>query len=150
MSEADKRTERHVLALMAAAEFLMEAKAPPKMITPLFEIIGDLMDASVMSWTQGQSGKKPQKVTHRFAMAAFAAAVTVLKKERGVEAAIADIATANNISRKAIKNFRDRINRGRSDSVTSKAYKEWLAQYEGKSKREIMLRLRVHAQRICT
>jgi len=147
--EADKRIERYVLALDAAADFLLAAHAPVEMITTLREIIDHLLDARVAEWTRDQPGKKPQMFTHRIAMAAFAAAVTVLKKDRGVEGAIADVATANNISRNAIKNFRDRLNRGRSDDLSNKAYKVYLATYEGKSKTEIMLSLRVHAEKIC-
>jgi integrase len=136
--EADKGTERHLLALDATADFLLAAHAPPEMVTPLWEIIDYLVDAMVAEWTRDQPGRKPQRFTHRIAMAAFAAAVTVLKKDRSVEGAIADIAIANNISRKAIKNFRDRLNRGRSDDLSNKAYKVMLANYEGKSRAEIM------------
>lgn len=150
MSEADDRTERHVRALVAAAVFLIQAKAPSETISALIEIIDDLLDTSAMSWTVGHPGKKPQKFTHRVAMARFAAAVTVLKRERGIEGAIADVATANNISRKGIKTFRDRLNRGRADYPSSMAYKSALADYESKSKAEIMLNLRVWAKRICT
>jgi len=75
------------------------------------------------------------------ALAAFAAAVTVLKKKNGVEAAIANVALPHRVDRKEIKNFRDRLNRGRTDPMSDHMYRSYLADYESMTTAEIMVDL---------
>ena len=54
---------------------------------------------------------------------------------------IAEIATPNGISRKELKNFRDRLNRGLSDEASTSAYKAALSGFEKMTKAEILAHL---------
>jgi hypothetical protein len=81
------------------------------------------------------------RLSRRVALSAFAAAVTVLKREKGVEAAIAGVAVPNGVDRKEIKNFRDRLNRGRADAMSDHMYRSYLADYESMTVAEIMVDL---------
>lgn len=60
----------------------------------------------------GKSGAPPMPLGKMNAMAVAAASVTVLKGQGGVDKALALVARAAGIERKALKTFRDNINRG--------------------------------------
>jgi hypothetical protein len=137
---ADQRTERHLRALRAVAGALRAADAPEHIIHALdvirFEILFDLADT--LEADAVINGRKPMRLSGRLALAAFAAAVTVLKKERGVASAIADVAVPHGVDQKELKNFRDRLNRGRADRWSDYMYKLVLAKFEKKPKARIM------------
>jgi hypothetical protein len=91
------------------------------------------------------------RLSRRVALSAFAAAVTVLKRERGVASAIADVAVQHGVDQKEIKNFRDRLNRGRADPMSDYMYKSWLADFESMPSAEIMAQLdRLATGCLCT
>jgi len=137
-----KRLERHLLMLKTIADDLGEVGAYAA-VAVLSDIISDMIDAGVKDITAGAPGKKTQSVSRRIALAAFAAAITTLKDGRRVDEVISEIATANGVSRKELKNFRDRLNRGRADKYAFGAYKIWLSKFEGMPKAEIMIRLKI-------
>jgi hypothetical protein len=72
------------LALFNAARAMLVANIRPENILPLVEAQRDL---------RKPKGRKPRKLSYRMALSTFAAAVTVLKKGRTVDATIAEIAT---------------------------------------------------------
>ena len=71
-------------------------------------------------------------------MTAYAAAVTALAKEHGVERAIAVVATRNGLNRNDLKNFRTRLLRGRADGVLIHHHKEWSAKLKAKPTADMM------------
>jgi hypothetical protein len=64
-----------------------------------------------------------------------------LKKDKTVDAAIAEVATLNGSSRKDLKNFRDRLNRGLADATSMNLYKLGLSWFEKMTEAEIMSQL---------
>jgi hypothetical protein len=139
--ETENCADEKRLALLRAALALVRADTPPEQIFPLVELYRDL---------RGGSGKKRRKLGLRTALATFSAAVTMLKKGRTVEAVIAEIATPNGISRKELKNFRNRLNRGLAPPGAVSAYQHALAYMEGMNKTELMNHLAQVSKRFCT
>ena len=97
-----------------------------------------------------RKGKKPRKFGQLAVLSTFAAAVTVLKKGRTVDATIAEIATPSGLSRKDIKNFRDRINRGLVHDGSEVNYKMMVIWFQRIPRTEIMETLSYVAKRFCT
>jgi hypothetical protein len=128
------------VTLLNAVKTILAAGAPPEQIMPLVEMARDV----------GRVGRTPRKLGYRTTLATFAAAVTVLKKGRTVDAAVAEIATPNGISRKDIKNYRNRINRGLITDGSQGTYKLMLATFQRMSREEIMSILAGTAERFCT
>ena len=95
-------------------------------------------------------GKKPRALRYRIALATFAAAVTVLAKGQTVDAAIAEVATPNRISRKDIKNLRDRLNRGLVSDGTVATYEMMVATFRRLTREEIMSVLSRTSEKFCT
>jgi hypothetical protein len=126
-------------AVMDALLTLSESGAPPEKLEPLKKALTILFND--LEESKAVNGKKPMRVSRRVALAAFAAAVTVLKRDRGVAAAIADVAVPHGVDQKDIKNFRDRLNRGRADPMSDHIYKFWLADFESMPRAEIMAQL---------
>ena len=106
------------LALLNAQISLIASGTPPEEIFPLADLYNDL---------QGRNGKRLRRMGLRTTLAVFSAAVTILRKGRAVDAIIAEIATPNGLSRKEIKNFRDRLNRGLASPSAVGVYREALA-----------------------
>ena len=77
-------------------------------------------------------------------MAAMSAAVTVFKSGQSVDAAIAEIAVAHGVNRKELRNFRDRINRGRADRSSRYIYEKFLRKFKGMTKPQIMAEVALH------
>jgi hypothetical protein len=127
-------TQRHLMKLLEVAKYLQVHGAPLDMKLSLAEIASEFMDAS-----RETRGRRPRKLWYLATLAVFAAAVTVLKKERGVEGAIADVATPYGIGRKELKNFRQRLNRGRADTLLAGAYRLSVAKFETMSKADIFV-----------
>jgi hypothetical protein len=117
-------TQRGLLKAMRA---LAEVGSPSEVIMPLVDLY----------FAKGP-GKKRRKIGLRCTLAVFSAAVTILKKGHPVDAVIAEVATPNAISRKELKNFRDRLNRGLADAASVNAYKAALNAFEKMTKAEIL------------
>jgi hypothetical protein len=113
--------------LLNAMRALAEAGAPVEEIMPLVDL-----------YSGKGPGKKRRKVGLRCTLAIYSAAVTALKKGRPIDAVIAEVATPNGISRKELKNFRDRLNRGLADAASMNAYKSALSSCEKMTKAEIL------------
>ena len=126
------------LALFNAARAMLVANIRPENILPLLEAQRDL---------RKPKGKKPRKFSHSLALSTFAAAVTALKEGSTVDAAIAEVATPNGISRKDIKNYRDRLNRG---LVNDASYRVMVATFRGLTREQIISYLSRTAERFCT
>lgn len=129
------------LALFNAARAMLVANTPPKEIMPLIELQRDIGKPK---------GRKPRKLSYRIALTTFAAAVTVLAKGQMVDAAIAEVATPNRISRKDIKNLRDRLNRGLVSDGTVATYEMMVAMFRRLTREEIMSVLSRTSGRFCT
>ena len=123
---------------------MLIAKVPPKEIVPLVEMQHDLGVGG-----RKRRGKKRRKLSYLATLTTFAAAVTVLKKGRTVDAAIAEVATPNGISRKDIKNLRDRLNRGLVKDGFQGAYRMMVVTFK-KLTRQILSVLSRMAERVCT
>jgi hypothetical protein len=123
-------------AILEAMIALVELGAPREKIEPLTRTVTLFLND--LDQSEAVNGKKPMRLSRRVALAAFAAAVTILKRERGVEAAIARVALSHGVDRKEIKNFRDRLNRGRADPMSDHMYRSYLADYESMTESEIM------------
>jgi hypothetical protein len=128
-AQLEKCADERKRAILIAIRTLAEAGAPSEDIFPLSDLLSDI---------GGRKGKKPRKSTLRCKLAAFSAAVTALKKEQTVDAVIAEIATPHGMSRKELKNFRDRLNRGLADGGSVVCYKSFLSIFRKMSKAEIM------------
>jgi hypothetical protein len=126
-------------AILEAMIALTELGAPQEKIEPLKKTVILFLDD--LDQSEAVNGKKPMRLSRRVALAAFAAAVTILKRENGVEAAIAGVAVPHGVDRKEIKNFRDRLNRGRTDLMSDHMYRSYLADYESMTTAEIMVDL---------
>jgi hypothetical protein len=85
----------------------------------------------------GKGGRKPRTHGARNKLATFSAAVTVLKRGRRVDDVIAELAGPNGISRKDLKNFRDRLNRGLADPGSVNVYEFMLSAFKRLTKAEI-------------
>ena len=129
------------LALFNAARAMLVANTPPEEIMPLIELHRDIGKPK---------GKKPRALRYRIALATFAAAVTVLAKGQTVDAAIAEVATPNRISRKDIKNLRDRLNRGLVSDGTVATYEMMVATFRRLTREEIMSVLSRTSEKFCT
>jgi hypothetical protein len=88
-------------------------------------------------------GRKGRNWAAQTALTFCAAAVTILKKDVGVDAAIKEVAEASRFSPKEIKNFRDGISRRTVPSDCVHAYKETLTEYESRPKDRILDQLKV-------
>jgi hypothetical protein len=139
--EIEKCTDEKQLALLRAQFALVEADTPPEKIFPLANLRNDLR--------RGR-GNKRRELGLRSTLAIFSAAVTILKKGRTVDVAIAEIATPNGINRKQLKNFRNRLNRGRANSGDVFAYRYALAYMEGMTRVELISHIARVAERFCT
>jgi hypothetical protein len=116
MDQKDKlEILNQAVAILEAMIALHELGAPHEKIEPLKKTVTLFLDD--LNQSDAVNGKKPMRLSRRVALSAFAAAVTVLKREKCVEAAIAEVAVPNGVDRKEIKNFRDRLNRGRADPI---------------------------------
>jgi hypothetical protein len=127
--------------LLRAQFALVEADTPPEQIFPLANLRNDLR--------RGR-GNERRELGLRSTLAIFSAAVTILKKGRTVDVAIAEIATPNGINRKQLKNFRNRLNRGRANSGDVFAYRYALAYMEGMTRVELISHVARVAERFCT
>ena len=125
-----------VLAVANAMLALIELGARWEIIEALKKNVLTLIND--VNHSEAVNGKKPMRLSRRVGLAAFAAAVTTVKKERGVAAAIAEVAVPHGIEQKEIKNFRDRLNKGRTDPMSAYMYKSYLADYQAMTKTEIM------------
>jgi hypothetical protein len=129
-------TDETQRALLNAMRVLAEAGSPPEEIMPLADF-----------YFANRPGKKRRKIGLRCTLAVFSAAVTILKKGHPIDAVIAEVATPNGISRKELKNFRDRFNRGLADAASVNAYKCALSAFEKMTKAEILSFLGKTAER---
>jgi hypothetical protein len=119
---------------------MVELDAPAERFMPLAEVCQDLV----------RGKRKRRSAGVRTTLAAFSAAVTVLKKGRLVEDVIAELATPNGINRGELTRFRDRLHRGKADVESTKSYELALALFEGRSKSEIAAILSEMKKRFCT
>jgi hypothetical protein len=124
-------TDPQELAVLRGTRALADDGVPAEDIFPL---------AALRRGMNGRSGKRPD-LKNIVTLSIFSAAVTVLKKGSTVSAAIAEVATPNRISRKDLKNFRDRLNRGRAGPCASAAYRTALTYMEGMTKAELLAHL---------
>jgi hypothetical protein len=99
----------------------------------LLELMGEILDALMPP-----SGRKSRKVAYRYALATFAAGVTALTKGRGIGAAIAAVGVRGGVTRKELKNFRDRLIRKRADILSYYFYESSVAAFAQKSTDEIL------------
>ena len=137
-----KRKRRQLVQLIEAVKLLHQHNVPLnnvrlKLQLSLLEFAADSVEALIP-----RSGKKPRSWKYRCMLATFAAAVTALKKERGVDDAIVDVAIHHGVTRKELKNFRDRLNRGRADGLSRCIYKINLAHFAERSRAELFAILR--------
>jgi hypothetical protein len=139
--EIEKRKDEKKLALLRAQLALVADDTPSEQIFPLADLYNDLRRGS---------GKKPRRIGLRNALTVFSAAVTILKKGRTVDAAIAEIATPNGLNRKQIKNFRDRLNRGLAKPSDEFGYRHALAYMEGMTRAELISHVAQVAKQYCT
>ena len=131
-SRLQKCVDEQQLTLLNAIRELIVADVPPLKILPLVDMWSNLARPN---------GKRRRKLRDRLELAMLAAAVTVLKKGRTVDAAIAEVATLNGSSRKDLKNFRDRLNRGLADCNSMNLYKLGLRIFEEMTKAEMIAHL---------
>jgi hypothetical protein len=132
----NEKGTRHAQALLRAITTLGELGAAAEVTLPLYEIMGDIIDAYFER--MAENGNKPRKFSYRVTMAALSAGVTLLKKELGVKNAIADVAIRTGVDRKDITNFRERILRRRVDIPTRMAYIAFLDQHSALPKAELI------------
>ena len=135
-----ERKRRQLFELIGVLDFLHQHNAPLKMHQSLLEITIDTVEALLP-----RSGRPPRSWEYRCKMATLAAAVTALttlKKERGIEATIAEIATRHGIARKELSLFRDgliryRSRRKKADGLSRYIYERSVASFAKKSRVEI-------------
>jgi hypothetical protein len=134
----DKRievcTDETLLALLRGQRAVLETGISPEQILHLVQIL-PLVD---LSESLIGKPKMRDKIAARGVLATFSAAVTVLKKDRLVDDVIAEVATPNGINRKELKNFRNRLNRGRAHWRDENNYQIALAYMESMTRAEIM------------
>jgi hypothetical protein len=126
-SRLKKCADEQQLTLLNAIRELIIADIPPREIMPLVDMYAHLVKPT-----------ERRKLRVRYELAVLSAAVTVLKKNKPVDAAIAAVATPNGISRKDLKNFRDRLNRGLADGASVLVYKTALSRFEEMTGADIM------------
>ncbi len=121
--------------LRTFVKYLEEIGVDRELRAPLWKMYiakwHEIEQARLREDSNSKSGAPPMPLGKMNAMVVAAASVTVLKEQQGgLDKALAFVARAAGIERKALKNFRDNINRGLSPRAVE-YYQQYVTEFKG-------------------
>ena len=138
---------QQALAVCGAIEFLTESNFPSALIKPLRDLRGELLDLHARKRLKGKPGARPMPHNAAVAATLASAAVTVLKKGRGVAAALELVSKAAELDKNWLREFRKNLQRGIGNHALN--YRTNVASLQGASTEQVLNLFRKPKEATC-